>query len=211
MNVDDLMEIWRSQDPSPLHRVDKTLLHLALRQEQAKLQRQRGWETWFIYIMSAILLAAMGLSLGIMIYPNDDDVLAVWDYAIPVVGAAAALVMAGAMYATYRARMAHDQGFGESLRDQLRRRIAQLDDLAVKERRLARVIVAATLIGGAAVYVAGRRINDVAYSEDWPVMLGLFFLGVILVEFWRMRRSVQRALSRKRRLEALLKELDGQQ
>lgn len=210
MNLDDLMEVWRSQDATALHGVDKTLLHLALRQEQAKLQKQRRMERWFIYVMSALLVAAMGLFLGIMIYPEDDDVLIVWDYAVPVVGAAAALVMAGAMYAIRRAQSAREQDFGESLRDQLRRRIAQLDDQATRELRLTLVGAVAAAICGMAIYVASRRINDVAYNEDWPILLGLIFLCAFSLGHRRRRRSVQRdILPRKRRLEALLKELDA--
>ena len=53
MNLDDLMEVWRSQDASPLHGVNETLLRLALRQDEAKLQRwRRGWR-WFIYVLDA--------------------------------------------------------------------------------------------------------------------------------------------------------------
>ena len=37
MNLDDLMAVWKSRDAAPLHDVDKTLLHLALRQDEAKL------------------------------------------------------------------------------------------------------------------------------------------------------------------------------
>ena len=39
MNLDELMAVWRSQDAAPLHDVNKTLLHLALRQDEAKLQK----------------------------------------------------------------------------------------------------------------------------------------------------------------------------
>ena len=39
MNLDDLMEVWRSQDASPLHGVNETLVRLSLRQDEAKLQR----------------------------------------------------------------------------------------------------------------------------------------------------------------------------
>jgi hypothetical protein len=176
MNLDDLMEVWRSQDATAPHRVDKTLLHLALRQEQAKLQKQRRIERWFIYVISALLVAAMRLFLGIMIYPQDDGLLIVWDYAVPVVGAAAALVMAGAMYAIRRTQAAREQDFSESLRDQLRRRIAQLDDQATRELRLTLVGAVAAAICGMAFYVASRRINDVAYNDDWPILLGLIFL-----------------------------------
>jgi hypothetical protein len=210
MNLDDLMDVWRSQDATPLHRVDKTLLHLALRQEQAKLQKQRRLERWFIYALSALFVAAMGLFLGITIYPRDDDVIVVWDYAVAIVGAAAALVMAGAMYAIRRTQAAREQGFGESLRDQLRRRIAQLDDQATRELRLTLVGAVAAAICGMAIYVASRRINDVAYSEDWPILLGLVCLCAFALGHRRRRRSAQRdILPRKRRLEALLQELDA--
>ena len=210
MNLDDLMEVWRSQDATALHGVDQTLLHLALRQEQAKLQKQRRIERWFIYVTSALLVVAMGLFLGITVYPQDDDVRIVWDYAVPVVGAAAALVMAGAMSAIRRTQAAREQDFGESLRDQLRRRIAQLDDQATRELRLTLVGAVAAAICGMALYVASRRINDVAYHDDWPILLGLIFLCAFSLGHRRRRRSAQRdILPRKRRLEALLKELEA--
>ena len=40
MNLDDLMAVWKSQDAAPLHDVNKTLLHLALRQDEARLQKE---------------------------------------------------------------------------------------------------------------------------------------------------------------------------
>ena len=109
-----------------------------------------------------------------------------------------------------RAQAAREQDFGESLRDQLRRRIAQLDDQATRELRLTLVGAVAAAICGMAIYVASRRINDVAYNEDWPILLGLVFLCAFSLGHRRRRRSVQRdILPRKRRLEALLKEFDG--
>jgi predicted permease len=210
MNLDDLMGLWRLQDATALHGVDQTLLHLALRQEQAKLQKQRRMERWFIYITSAALVAAMALFFAIMIAPRYDDVRIVWDYAFPVVGAAAALVMAGAMYAIRQTQVAREHAFGESLREQLRRRIAQLDNQATKELRLTLVGAVAAAICGMALYVASRRINDVAYNADWPVLLGLIFLGAFSLGHRRRRRAVQQdILPRKQRLEALLKELDA--
>ena len=83
MNLDDLMEVWRSQDASPLHGVNETLLRLALRQDQAKLQAQRRMERWMAYLISASIVVGMTLFLAIMIYPYDDDVLTGWDYGIP--------------------------------------------------------------------------------------------------------------------------------
>ena len=72
MNLDELMAVWRSQDAAPLHDVNKTLLHLALRQDEAKLQKQRRRERWIIYVLSAGIVAGMALFLAMMIYPPID-------------------------------------------------------------------------------------------------------------------------------------------
>ena len=69
MSLDDLMEVWRSQDAAPLHGVNETLLRLALRQDEAKLQAQRRVERWMIYVLSAVFVAGMAIFFVIMIYP----------------------------------------------------------------------------------------------------------------------------------------------
>ena len=210
MNLDELMAAWQSQNTTALHDVDKAILDQALRQEQAKLQKQRRIERWFIYLTSAFFVAAMGLFLAIMISAQDDGAQIVWDYAFPIVGAAAALVMAGSMYAIGRTQTEREKDFGESLRDQLLRRIAQLDNQATRELGLTLVGAVAAAICGLAIYVAARRINGVAYTDDWPVVLGVIFLGAFSLGHRRRRRSVQQdILPRKRQLEALLKELEA--
>ena len=67
-----------------------------------------------------------------------------WDFAIGIGGAAAALVAGGAMYVGHRAQARREQHFGESLRDQLNRRIAQFDDRAT----IARATLVSVLLGG---------------------------------------------------------------
>ena len=104
MNLDDLMAVWRSQDAAPLHSVNETLLRLALRQDETKLQAQRRLESRIIYVMSAGAIAGMAIFLVMifgMFYYNDDDVITAWDFAIPIVGATAALLMSVAHYLTH--------------------------------------------------------------------------------------------------------------
>ena len=130
MNLDDLMAVWQSQDAAPLHGVNETLLQLALRQDEAKLQKERRSERWIIYVLSAGMVAGMAMFLAMMIYfhrHRPEKVVTGWDYALPIVGAAAALLAVGAMYVGHRAQAWREQRFGESLRDQLNRRIAQLE------------------------------------------------------------------------------------
>jgi hypothetical protein len=114
MNLEDLMEVWRSQDTAPLHGVNETLLRLALRQDEAKLRARRRREMWFVYISMAVLVGLMTLFLAIMIDHYDDDILSGWDYAVAVVGLAAALILSGMIYVGYRTQTLRVQGFGVS-------------------------------------------------------------------------------------------------
>lgn len=212
MNLDEVMAAWRSQDLSPLYGVDKTLLHQVLRQEQAKRERQVRRVRWVMYIVNGILFFTACLFLAIMIAPNDDDVLGVWDYVVGGIGVAAAIVLAGALFAYRGFRRAREQGFGDSLRDHLRRRILQLDDEAAGERRFAWVIMLATWICAIAISFAGHRINDVAWGEfEWSPIPTVLILGFICLLLFRWGpRWRRRGRARKGQLEALLKELDGE-
>lgn len=212
MNLDDLMAVWRSQDAAPLHGVNQTLLHLALRQEQAKLQAARRKERWIIYFASAGFVAAMAVFLAVMISTRERNDLAGWDFAIGIVGAAAALLGGGAMYVNHKGQARREQRFGESLRDQLNQRIAQLDDAATRAR-LTSVLVL-VLMGGICpmvILILGHRINQKLISDDGYMLVTLIIVCVwsVASSVWELRRSVQRdILPRKRRLEALLKELE---
>jgi hypothetical protein len=219
VNLDDLTEAWRSQDLSPLYGVDRTLLHQVLQQEQAKLEKQRRRARWFIYVANAILFIMAGLFFAILIDPNQPSTfsarLIVWDYVVGVVGVAAAIVLSGTLYAVRRSRQARERGFGDSLRDHLRRRIAQLDAEATGERRLALTIVVTALICTAAISIVSGRIKHVPvpWSEIvWPSPFKIvLILGFLCLLFFRwMPRQRQVNLLRKRQLEALLKELDGE-
>ena len=219
MNLDELTAAWRSQDLSPLYGVDKTLLHQMLRQEQAKLEKQWRRARWFIYVTHAILFIIAGLFFAILIDPNQPSTfsarLVVWDYIVGVVGVAAALILAGTLFAVRRSRQARERGFGDSLRDHLRRRIAQLDAEATGERRLALTTVVTALICGTAISILSGRIkhvpvpwSEIVLPSPFAIVLIIWFLYMLFFRW--MPRERQRHLSRKRQLEALLNELDGQ-
>lgn len=217
MTLDDLMVVWRSQDASPFHGVNETLLRVALRQDEAKLQQQRRLTKWLVYLYSAVLIAGMAafvvMMLG-MIFFNDDDVIGGWDLSIPMVGAAAALFMGVHLYLTRRAQAQREQRFGDSLRDQLGRRLAQLDDELTRGPWQVSVFFIAMWLSGLAIRIAGTRVNlEINEPFDaWAalVRMTLTFAVFWVISLWAVRRSVRRdLLPRKRRLEALLKELNG--
>ena len=211
MNLDDLMAVWRSQDAAPLHGVDRTLLHLALRQDEAKLQKERRIERWIIYVASAGLVAVMAVFLGMMILTRDRKVMTGWDFAVGIGGAAAALLAGGAMYVGHRAQARREQRFGESLRDQLNRRIAQLDDrTTITRATLVSVLLGG--VGGIALLLLGYRVNDKPFSDEGYMLVSTILMCVILpvaTGVWSIRRQARDMLARKQRLEALLKELDA--
>lgn len=215
MNFDDLMAVWKSQDAAPLHDMNKTLLHLALRHDEAKLRKARRIERWLVYLISTGLLAGMAIFLSMMVYfrgHRPEKVVTGWDLALPIFGAAAALLAAGTIYKGHRAQARREQRFGESLRDQLQRRIAQLDDVATSARQT--MVPVVLLLGGisAAIIYLGMRVNEKSIGDDGYSSVTSLIMCVwsVVVSVWILRRHAQELLPQKRRLEALLKELDSQ-
>jgi hypothetical protein len=211
MNLDELMSVWRSQDAAPLHDVNRTLLHLALRQDEAKLQKQRRIERWSTYAGSVAMVAVIAVFLGMMFYARERNVMTGWDFAVGIGGAAAALLAGGTMYVGHRAQVRREQRYGESLRDQLNRRIAQLDDRAT----LARATLVSVLLGGGSLPILyfGYRVNQKSFSDDAYTLVGTILACVVLPVvsgILTTRHQARDVLPRKQRLEALLKELDGQ-
>jgi ABC-type arginine transport system permease subunit len=83
-------------------------------------------------------------------------------------------------------------------------------------RLLASVLVTALLpvVGSTTIILGTLRINEKRLNDEWVLIVGMIFLGItsVATSYWEERRRVQRdLLPRKRRLEALLKEFDGQQ
>ena len=68
------------------------------------------------------------------------------------------------------------------------------------------------VVGSTTMILGTLRINEKRPSDEWVLIVGMFFVGVtsVAASFWEERRRVQRdLLPRQRRLEALRKELDG--
>jgi hypothetical protein len=139
------------------------------------------------------------------------------DLAVPVVAAVAALFMGAALYMTRRAQALREQRFGDSLRDQLARRIAQLDDAATRTLRTMSAALISIFVFATAMRLASLRMTlepDEPFElvDDWPRLVRriLIFTAFWLIGRWAVRRAIQREiLPRQRRLEALLKELDA--
>src|SRR5262245_24207394 len=130
MNLEDLMEVWRSQDTAPLHGVNDTLLRLALRKDEAELHAMYRRAKWSNYFGMALAVGIMVFFLLIMLTPQVEDASG-WDYAVAVAGLAAVLALWRTIYVGYREQTRREQDFGESLRDQVNRQIAMLDGFMI--------------------------------------------------------------------------------
>jgi hypothetical protein len=218
MNLDEVMAVWRSQRAAPRHRVNEVLLRRTLKQGEAKLLAERRWERWREYCASAVGFGVFAVFLAAMIDRYDRKLLTGWDLVLPILGMAVTVLTARAMFVRHRAQALREQNFGDSLRDQINRQIAQLDFWATRVRRTKVWSETLLVVNVYAILVfAWWRVNDRAFSFSAakliPIAVGLCAsIAWLAVSFWRSRRRLQReVLPRRRRLEALLKELDEQQ
>ena len=208
MNLDELMAVWKSQDAAPLHDVNKTLLHEALRQEEARLQKRRRREQRIHYASSAFVVGLLALLLTLMMQTRARYVMAGWDYVMGIGGAAAAVLTGISMYVSHRSQARREQRFGDSLRDQINRRLSQLDDVVTSARLRSMNFVLMGAICPLAILHLGMRINHKSLGDVRAVPIALLVL-CFLSGAVSLRRKVQQAATRKRELTALLKELDG--
>lgn len=218
MNLEEVMAVWQSQDSTPLHTVDKTQLELALRQDDVKLRKARRIERAVIYALSAGMVLGMAFVLAnmimLMVYRDDRNGLTGWDVVLPAVGAVAAWICARAVYVGHQAQTRREQRFGDSLRDHLNRRVAQLDYLATTfHRTTLQVLVLLTGIGPITLLFALARMNEKPISDDGYMVVWLSALCVfgVAAGVWSVRQQTRDVvLPQKRRLEALLKDFDGE-
>ena len=211
MKLDDVLESWRSQDEAPLYSVNSERLQQALRQELAAVQRGAPNRGMGHLRDKRALFAGLAFIFVIMVY--DDDPRTWWDFVIVILGAAAALLWAGYLYLNRRVHARRERRFGASLRDDIERHLALLDYQLSRVWRLSSVLLTALplFVGSLALWLAIGRINNLPIDE-WPGDMGVPPDGRDPGNgFWIARGMAERkTLPRKRRLEALLKELDGQ-
>jgi hypothetical protein len=222
MSLEDLMEVWRSQDVAPMHGVNETLLRLALRQDEAKLQAMYRRMKRFNYFGMALVIGIMVFFLLNMSTPQFDHVSG-WDYAVAVAGLAAVLALWRMIYVGYRAQARREQAFGDSLRDQVNRQIALIDPFMINPwaaragRAKVMTIFVLTLVLLAAIGFTSARVNggiehNRPYDEAWRSAGATILIGLIggwVAGLWLRRWNRRIGAPRKRRLEALLKEFDA--
>jgi MFS family permease len=210
MKLDDVLDSWRSQDEAPLYDVNSERLQQALRQDLAAGQRGIRMEAWAIYGISALMFAGLAVILVMMVF--DDDPRTGWDFVIVILGAAAALLWAGCLYLNRGMRARREPRFDASLRNDIERQLALLDYQLSRVWRLSSVLLIAVplFFGTLALWLAIGRINNLPTDVSQAIWSFLPMAAILVCGFWIARGMAEReTLPRKRRLEALLKDLDA--
>ena len=208
MNLDDLMDAWRSQDLAPLHGVNRERLQEALMREQATRRRALRIEARIIYGISVMLFGGLAFILALMVF--DDDPRTAGDFVLVALGAAAALLWAGYLYLGRRRQALRERRFGASLRDEIGRHLALLDYETSRVWRLSSVLLTTLpmCFSTFALWAALGRINNLPI-DWWGGVTGALTLAAAMVwGFWMLRRATEPdGLRRKRGLEELQEQL----
>jgi hypothetical protein len=210
MNLDEILDAWRSQDEAPLYGVNGDALQQSLRADYASTQRAMRIEALIMYAMSTAVFAGLALVLVLMAY--DDDARSIWDFLTVVLGAAAAVLWAGHLYLTRKRKALSERRFGASLRDEIGRHLTLMDYESSRVWRLSGVVMYTLpmLLCVTSLYVAIGQINNQPF--DWTLGgFGLYFMAASLVYgVWIARHTVEHErLPRRRRLEALMEQLNA--
>jgi hypothetical protein len=198
MNLDEVLDAWRSQDQAPLYDVDGSRLQQALREEEAKRRRALAVDARITYGFAAVVFAGLAIIFTLMLY--DDDPRTWWDFVIVILGVAAAVFTTTDLYIGRRRLVLRERHFGASLHDELRRHVALLD------YELSRRIMLPIFLCTLALYLSIWRINNEPFTwatNGFPIVV----MGG--VTWWIARHAAKDVRQRKRRLEALLEKLDA--
>src|SRR5436190_7488725 len=209
MNLDEVMDAWRSQDRAPLYGVDEGRLRQALRNEEAKRRRGVVIEARLTYGLVAVVFVGLAFVFALMLY--DDDPRTWWDFLIVTLGVAAAVFAAATLYIDRTHLALRERHFGASLHHELARHVALLDYELSRTWRVS--AITRTMLPFSlctlALYLAIWRINNEPFkwgTDGFPILAtgGAMWYGA-----WIARHAAQDMLARKRRLEELLEKLDA--
>lgn len=206
MNFDEMIETWKSQDDKPLYGVNRDLLQLVLRHEQADIQREMRWDLWTTYAVGSIL-AVTGVSLWAYLYRAAPTLQVI------AATAAALAVLAlwiGALWTSRRRQAARERGFGNTVQEEVRRNLSLIDYQLSQVGQWSNLMLwsAPILVGTSLIYWFIMKIND--NTNLWFDIGVIAFVAISIASttYETSRRTRQQLLPRKERLSGLLDTLD---
>jgi hypothetical protein len=199
MNLDEVLDAWRSQDQAPLYGVDEGRLQQSAPRGGGKRRRGLVIEARITYGFAALVFAGLASVFVLMLF--DDDPRTWWDFLIVTLGVAAAVFAAANLYIG-RTRLAlRERHFGASLHHELGRHVALLDYELSRTWRVSAITrtMLPFYLCTLALYLSIWRINNEPFkwgTDGFPllVMGGAMWYGA-----WIARHAAQDVLPRKRR------------
>jgi hypothetical protein len=202
MDFDQMMDAWRTQDEAPLYGVNRDLLQLVLRHEQADVRRALRLEQWVTYIAGPGMAALAAFWLWATIYRGDSLPY----LAAASVSAGAFILWIVAFWMSRRRQALRERSFGNSLLAEVRRSLSLVDyQLSTAGRWSAAMLWAAPpMLGAMLIYWLMAEIND--NTGFWfDAGMTIFILGTAAWTTWEASRKIARQLEpRRQRLSELL-------
>jgi len=129
------------------------------------------------------------------------------------IGTAVILAGAGTFWLSRRRQAQRERGFGNSLRDEIRRSLSLVDYQLSRHGRFGSSLLAVTplMLGAAVVCWLSFQINT--HPNEWAKAHGwwlkaaavfFFVAGMVLSPIWSSRKAKKELLPRRRRLNELL-------
>ena len=208
MDFDQIMEAWRAQDEKPLYGVNRDLLQLVLRNEQANIRRTLRRDKWITYIVGPGMALFAAFWLWVVILKHGPVLQTV----AAAVGAGAFVLWVGAFWLSRKRLAKRERVFGNSLKDEISRNLSLVEyQIANGRWGAATLWIAPVMIGAMLIYWLTFQINtDTGFSVWTHVWIIFCIVWSVVFTAYAGCREVKRKLEpRRRRLSELLDTLNA--
>jgi len=207
MNLDQMMDAWRTQDERPLYGVNRDLLQLVLRHERADVRRSMRKAQWVTYVTGAALALFAGFWLWVLSFKDEPAVYTV--LGAVCVGTFALWVIA--LWVSRRRQFLRERSFGDTLQDEIRRNLSLVEyQLSFGGRISSALLWSAPPLAGSMMLnglIAGiNHKSPSAFDAGLPLVV----VGSIVLIAWAGSSAARKKLEpRRERLRELLESLNA--
>lgn len=207
MDFDQMMDAWKAQDDRPLYGVNRDLLQLVLRHEQAGMRRTLRLEKWVTYVVGAGMGAFAAFWLWVAIYRGEST----FNTVAAGVSTGAFVLWIVAMWLSLRRQARRERSFGNTLRGEIGRSLSLVDYQLSRGGRLGAALLwtAPVMVGALLIYWLAAEIND--NTDFWFDVWMIFFVvaSTVWSTYATSRKTKQKLEPRRQRLSELLQALDA--
>lgn len=207
MDFDEMIEAWKSQDDRPLYGVNRDLLLLALRHEQADIRRALRREHWTTYIAGTTMAGLAGAVLWWFL----DHRGSTFHMVAAAVGMSAFALWVGALWLSRRRQALREREFGNTLQEEVRRNLSLVDYQLSQVGRWSTAMLwsAPVLVGSSLTFWLIVEINDNTGFWFDAGFIAFIVVSVAFTTYESSRQAREQILPRRRRLTELLAMLDA--